>query len=443
MIATPRPPGPGLTSVAALVRDPLEALPRLVAACGDVWRVDLLFLPVVVLSNPRDVQQVLVKDHRNFRKDYLTRQLRDVLGDGLLTTEGALWRRHRRLAQPAFHGRAVRSYASTMVAQAEAMADAWGERSEVELHAEMMRLTLRIVARTLFGHDIGGAEDRVGRALDVFMEVYLGIGGSGIKLPQWVPSPANLRAARASAELDEVFYSILEEHRRGQRDPDTLLGMLLASTDGGEGLSDQELRDESLTLLMAGHETTALALTMAFYLLSQHPGAEERLHAELDAIEGPLQPDRLPYTRAVVLEAMRLYPPAWSIAREALVDVEIAGYPIEAGTQVWMSQWVLHRDARWFDDPLAFRPERWLDGPPPPDGSYLPFGAGPRICIGKRFAEMEMILVLATLARRMSLRLQPGTRLDLSPSVTLRPRGGLPMVASARAVPASAQVVLA
>ena len=425
-------PRPALGAL-ALARDPLEALPRFAETYGDLYRVDLPFLPVVVLSNPADVHRVLVHDHRSYRKDYFTRQLRDVLGDGLLTAEGERWKRHRRFAQPAFHGAAVRGYAQTMVDLAEQTARGWGDRAEVDLHAEMMRLTLRIAARTLFGHDIDGASDRVGRALAVFMDVYLGVGGTGIKIPKWVPTPANLRAAKAVADLDEVVYAIIEEHRSGQRDPRSLLGLLLTATDADGGLTDVELRDESLTLLMAGHETTALALTLALYLLSQHPSAEEQLHAEVDALgDAPATPDRLPYCRAVIEESMRLYPPAWSIAREATEDVTIAGHPIRRGTQVWMSQWCLHRDARSYADPLSFRPERWIDGPAPPDGAYLPFGAGPRACIGKRFAQLEMVLVLATLARRVSCRLQPGTRLKLVPSVTLRPDGGLPMVASRR-----------
>lgn len=439
-MSIPRPSGNVLSTIRRMARDPLTSLPELRDECGDMYVVDVPFVPTLVLTHPNDIHTVLVRDHRHYRKDYFTRQLSDVIGNGLLVSEGETWKRHRRLAQPGFHANAIRSYATTMAAISDETLDGWGPRRALDLHAEMMGLTLRIVGRTLFGHDVGPDADVVGRSLDTFMHGYLGLLNTGFRLPGWVPTPTNVRHARALRDMDAVVYRMIEEHRKGEADPETLLGMLLASTDEAGAMSDRQLRDEALTLLMAGHETTAGSLTFALYLLSQDPNAEARLQAEVDAVLGTRAPTledvpRLPYTRAVVHEAMRLYPPAWSVGRETLAEVEIGGRPVPAGMHVWIPQWVVHRDPRWFDAPAEFRPERWLDGELEkglPDCAFLPFGAGPRVCIGKRFAELEAVLVLAAIVRRYALRLAPGETLRLVPSITLRPEGGLRMVANAR-----------
>jgi cytochrome P450 len=247
--------------------------------------------------------------------------------------------------------------------------------------------------------------------------------------------------------VDRVVYRMVEAHRHNP-DPHTLLGMLLAAADDQGGMSDQQLRDEAVTLLMAGHETTAVALTMALYLLSQHPNVERKLQEEVDSVLGsPSQAlgvedlGRLPYCRAVILEAMRLYPPVWSFGRESLVETTLGEHTIPQGMHLWLAPWLTHRDARWFDEPLAFCPERWdtaastprlRSGQPLPDGAYFPFGAGPRVCIGKRFAEMEAVLILAHVVRRCALRLAPGESLRLLPSITLRPEQGLAMIATQR-----------
>ncbi|MEZ4238853.1 MAG: cytochrome P450 [Myxococcota bacterium] len=436
--AVPRPQAHPLGVLLRTSRDVLGTLRALHDECGDVAFVDLPFVPTLIFAHPEAIHTVLVKDFRSYRKDNLTRQLRRILGDGLLTAEGERWRRHRRLAQPGFHHEAIQGYADVMVRTADAVTGAWGERTELDVHHEMMRLTLDIVSRTLFGHDIGADAALVADRLDRLMDTSRGVANTGFLLPQWVPSRQNARHASAVADLDRVVYRIIEAHRR-QPDQRTLLGMLLAATDAEGGLTDVELRDEAITLLMAGHETTAAALTFALYLLSQHPNAEAELHAELDALPaapGLADLPRLPYTRAVVLEAMRLYPPAWSVGREALVDTAVGDVPVPRGTQVWLSPWLTQRDPRWFDAPEAFVPERWLGGELEralPDGAYFPFSAGPRVCIGKRFAELEAVLVLAAIGRRYALRLRPGETLRLDTAVTLRPRGGLAMTATARA----------
>ena len=436
----PRPPGTVLNNVLAVGRDPLQTMPRWSRELGDRFMLDVPGMPTLFLTHPEDCHHVLVADHKSYQKDRMTVMLKEILGNGLLTNEGDNWRKQRRLSQPAFHHKAIAGYGEAMARLADETADAWGQRTTIELHSEMMRLTLEIVAETLFGTDIGDDAVRIAHALEVYTDVYRGICGTGIRLPMWIPTPQHLKAQAVIRELDEVMFRIIDRHRT-HPDPNTLLGMLIAATDEetGTGMDDQQLRDEAITLLMAGHETTANALTFAFYLLSQHPRAEEALHAELDAVVGDRRPGlhdlrELPYTRAVVNEAMRLYPPAWSVGREAAVDTKLGDLEIPAGTQIWISQWLMQRDGRWFDDPLSFRPERWLDGLEKrlPKGAYIPFSAGPRVCIGKRFAQMEAELVVATIARRTSLRLDPGETLRLNPSITLRPDHGLKMTASAR-----------
>lgn len=439
----PRPAGSLLNTVLAVGRDPLTTMPRWTRELGDRFMLDVPGLPTLFLMNPEDAHHVLVVDHKSYVKDHMTRMLTEILGNGLLTNEGDSWRRQRRLSQPAFHSKAIAGYGETMASLADRTADRWGERSGIELHTEMMRLTLDIVAQTLFGTDIGDDAERIAHGLEVYTEVYRGVCGTGIRLPMWVPLPMHLRAKQTVKELDEVMYRIIDRHRSSPN-PDTLLGMLIAATDEetGTGMDDRQLRDEAITLLMAGHETTANALTFAFYLLSQHPRVEERLHEELDRVVGDRRPGlqdlrSLPYTRAVVNEAMRLYPPAWSVGREAAVDTTLGDLEIEMGTQIWLSQWVMQRDGRWFEDPMSFKPERWLGDLEKrlPKGAFIPFAAGPRVCIGKRFAQMEAELVVATLARRVSLRLDPGERLRLFPSITLRPDHGLKMTASSRRFP--------
>lgn len=434
----PQPPGGVFAAIHRLASDPLAALPALQAELGDIYKIDVPWMPTVILTDPALVHAVLTRDFRSYRKDYFTRQLGDLLGEGLLLAEGDPWKRNRRMAQPAFHHQAIAGYGEVMVGLTNATVDGWSRQRTLDLHHEMMTLTLRIVARTLFGHDIADDAARIGQALDTFMATAMGVANTGFRLPAWIPTPANLRHVRALREVDAIVYRMIDEHRKSG-DRTSLLGMLIAATDDGGGLTDQQLRDESVTLLMAGHETTALALTMALYLLSQHPNVEARIQAEVDGLPGaPSVADfaRLPYTRCVVAEAMRLYPPAWSVGREPLHDVRIGDHVVPKGCHLWMPQWVIHRDARWYADPLAFQPERWEDGTLEktlPDGAYLPFGAGPRVCIGKRFAELEAVLVLATIVRRYALRLEPGEVLALTPSVTLRPTHGLRMVATERA----------
>ncbi len=310
------------------------------------------------------------------------------------------------------------------------------ERHEVQ--EDMSRLTLQIVSATLFGASMTDElEEEVGDALGVVMGRFTG--GILFKVPERIPTPANLRFRRAVRRLEEIIYGIIRE-RRGSPGGNTsdLLSMLLAARDegSGEGMTDRQLRDEVLTIFLASHETTALNLTWTWHLLAGNPQAEEGLHEELRTVLGGRAPTMadlpdLPYANAVIKESTRLYPPAWGFGREALRDCEIGGYRIPKGTQVVMSQWVMHRDERYFEDPEVFRPERWLDGSTDglPKYAYFPFGGGPRLCIGQSFARMEAVLLLATIAQRFRLRYVPGQEMVKPlPSLTLRPENGLRMV---------------
>lgn len=433
------PPGPKTRPLVGNLfdysRDPLNFLARSAREYGDVVSLQFPGPPAYLLSNPEHIEQVLVKNNRNFAKDRVTRQMLGILGDGLLTSDGDFWRRQRRLAQPAFHRGRIENYARTMVGYTERMLEDWRDGEERNVHHDMMRLTLEIVAKTLVDADIAGDAEEVGRALGTIMARYSDQ-GSGVFLrmiPDSVPTPSNVRFRRANQKLEEFIYGIIEDRRRSGRDTGDLLSMLLQARDEDGGrMSDKQLRDEVMTIIMAGHETTAIALSWTFYLLGKHPAVEEKLHAELEAVLGGRPPtvedlSHLSYTDAAVKESMRLYPPAWAIGREALEDCEIGGFNVPAKTQLFISQYVVHHDPRFFDNPGAFVPERWLDGSTDdlPKFSYFPFGGGPRLCIGQSFAKMEANLILATVAQRFELELLAGQPPIPQPSITLRPKNGI------------------
>ena len=425
------------------VPDQLGFLSRAAKQYGDVVRLRFLNVPLYLLSHPDHVEYVLVRNNRNFIKDRAERSGLRFLGQGLLTNEGEPWRRQRRLAQPAFHRQRISAYGRAMVESAEKMLDAsWRDGETRGIQEEMSRLTLEIVSNTLFGAAITDElEEEVGESLGVVMERFTG--GILFKVPEAIPTPANLRFRRAIRRLEEIIYGIIQERRRSpDGDAGDLLSMLLAARDEetGEGMSDKQLRDEVLTIFLAGHETTALNLSWTWHLLAGHPEIEEKLHEELRETLGGRAPEmsdlpKLRYADAVVKESTRLYPPVWGFGREALQDCEIGGFHVPRGTQVVMSQWIMHRDARYFPSPESFRPERWLDGSTDglPKYAYFPFGGGPRLCIGQSFAKMEAVLLLATIARRFSLRHAPGQEtVKPLPSLTLRPGNGLRMILTER-----------
>jgi len=397
-------------------------------------------LPLYLLSHPDHAEYVLVKNNRNFIKSRYFRRELSFLGQGLLNSEGELWRRQRRLAQPAFHKRRVGAYGEAMVSHAERMLARWRDGEVRDVHQEMRRLTLGIVAEVLFGAGRDKA-DEVGEVLG-WLDKHtnrLEEQGSAMVLRFLLgnfPTPTNLRFRKGIGRLDEIIYGLIEERRENAKDTGDLLSMLLRFRDeAGTRMTDKQLRDEVITLLLAGHETTALALSWSWYLLSQHPEVEAKLLEELQEVLGDRTPmvedlPHLPYAEMVIKESMRLYPPAWGVSREAIEECEIGGYRLPAGTQLLIVLWAMHRDPRNFQDPEAFNPARWEGGlaKKVPRYAYLPFGAGPRICIGGSFAITEAILLLATIARDFQLELVPEQRRVIpQPSTTLRPRGGIRM----------------
>ena len=388
----------------------------------------------VLLSNPRDVEDVLVTRQRNFTKGYFYRILGPLLGNGLLTSEGDFWLRQRRLAQPAFHRQRINSYAETMVRFTQELLASWRAGQVRDVHDDMMQLTLRIVGQTLFDADILANAPEVGHALPTALhELNQQMSGPEFVLPSGIPTPSRVRLRRAVARLDPLVLGIIAQRRASGEDRGDLLSALLRAQDeDGSRMTDTQLRDEAMTIILAGHETTALALSWTWYLLSEHPAIRSRLAEELASVLDGRPPSladvpRLPYAEAVLLETMRLYPPIYGIGRESIADMELGGHHLPAGTNVYMLAWVIQRDQRYFERPDDFVPERWLDGLAKrlPRFAYFPFGGGPRLCIGQPFAMLEAILLLSTIAQSWHLTLQPGHPVELHPALTLRPKHGL------------------
>jgi cytochrome P450 len=410
---------------------------RSCARYGDVVPVRFGPRRAVLLYHPDAIEEVLVARSRDFVKSPGVRLLRPLLGDGLLLSEGDVWLRQRRLVQPAFHRQRVAAYGDVMTAYAGRHLDGWKDGDVRDVHREMMALTQAIVAKTLFDAEVADEAHEIGTATHVLMQDFAARLGSLVQLlPSWVPTPANVRARRAIRRLDGVVYRMIAVRRQRGEDRGDLLSILLQARDADDGtrMTDRQVRDEVMTLFMAGHETTAVALSWTWYLLAQHPEVEARLIEELRAVLGGRAPTaadlpRLPYTEMVVTESMRLYPPAYALGRQAASATEVAGHPLRAGVIVILPTYVVQRDPRWFEEPEAFRPARWEDdgGRRLPRYAYFPFGGGPRLCIGNGFAMMEACLLLAAIAQRFRLALVPGQRVTPTPYVTLRPEPGLRM----------------
>jgi cytochrome P450 len=432
------PPGPPghflLGNLRDFAQDSLGFYERCRDEFGDIVRMRLGPRVVYALNHPDLIHTVLVSNHRDFVKhSFFWRHVRAIFGSGLVTNEGDSWLRQRRLAAPAFHRDRIALYAETMVAYTDRMLNGWTDGEVRNIHHDMMALTLEIVAKALFDADVKNEVDAVGSAFDAVTDEIAVRFRRPVFIPDWVPLPGNLRYTRGVRAMDEVVYRIIREHRSNGAGGTDLLSMLMEATDEDGGrMTDAQLRDEAITLLLAGHETTALVLSWTWYLLFQHPHVVAELHDELDRVLGSRLPTpadlrELRFTECVIQESMRLYPPAYGFGREAVRDFELGGYSVPKGTTLFMSPWVMHRDRRWFDEPLAFRPARWADGLADrlPRHVYLPFGGGPRICIGNSFAMMEAILLLATIARRFHLTGLPGQVVRPFPTITLRPRGGV------------------
>jgi cytochrome P450 len=410
---------------------------------GDLARIDVVRTSLFLATHPDLVKDVLVTNNRLFGRGRGHLRMKLLLGDSLLTTDGDVHRRQRRLVQPAFHRQRVESYGDTMALRAEELATRWRDGSTIEVSAEMMGLTLVIVANTLFGATVDHEVEEIGSALTAVFDMFGFALMPFSELFDRVPIPTTIRLRRARARLDATIYRIIAERRKSGRDHGDLLSMLLLAHDTGDegdggSMTDVELRDEATTLFVAGHETTSNALTWTWYALSQNPKAESRMHAELDSALGGRRPTaadlaRLPYTRAVLAESMRLYPPVWGMGRRALSAHTLAGYDIPRGSLVVVSPFITQRDERFFPSPESFRPERWLDDQADrPRFSYFPFGGGARQCIGEQFAWMEGVLLLATLGQRWRLRLVPGHKVEFNPLITLRPKHGMQMTLHTR-----------
>jgi cytochrome P450 len=420
-------------------RDPLAFFAHCAKTYGDITGMRYFNFRVFFINHPDYIEDVLVNNARKFHKGRVLQANKGVFGEGLLTSEGSFWLRQRRLAQPAFHRARIATYAETMVQYTQRLLESWHDGEERDIHEEMMRVTLQIVGKTLFDADVTKDAQEVGQSLELLMELSADF-GKAIMIPEWVPTLHNLRKARAIRKLDKIIYRIIEERRKSERDTGDLLSMLLAARDDdGSRMTDKQLRDESITLFLAGHETTANALSWTWWLLAQNPEAENKLHAELGRLLGGRVPTlddvpKLKYTEQVLTESLRLYPPAWGTARIAMEDHEIGGYHIPKGAGVSLTQWTMHRDPRWFTDPERFRPERWEDGLAKrlPRFAYFPFGGGPRQCIGNTFALMEATLVLATIAQKFRFHLVAGHPVVPLPSITLRPRHGIRVFLEAR-----------
>jgi len=432
----PGPRGhPLLGSLPRVRRDPISLFMDSFRDYGEVVR--FRFGPMVahLISSPAGANHVLAENNKNYGKQTRGyRNLRYVLGNGLLTSEGEAWRRQRRIAQPAFHRQRIAGFAQTMVRAAEDVASDLESRRgrEIDMHHEMMRLTLRVVGQTLLAYDPTDAADQVGAALTYLLAIANERSSRILELPPILPTRENLKFRRARATLDAVVLRMIGERRKNPGDRGDLLSMLIEARDAesGEAMDDRQLRDEAMTIFLAGHETTANALTFTWLLLSRYPQAFRELRAELQRVMGGRSPniDDLPaltLTRRILQESMRLYPPAWIIARSVIGRDEIAGYEIPARSILLISPYVVHRHPGLWEDPEGFDPQRFASEPA--RGAYLPFGGGPRMCIGNAFATMEAELVLATLAQRLRFDLVPGGNVELEPSITLRPRHGVKM----------------
>jgi cytochrome P450 len=423
--------------------NPIRLFEYLAATFGRVSRYRIGPSQIVVMNDPELIREVLIAQPQNFIKERTQRRMKILLGEGLITSDGEIHKRQRRIAAPAFHRQRIQAYASSMVERASAMRDAWRAGAEVDASAEMMHLALQIVARTLFNSDVTQDVQRINDEVNAIMRLYNFL----IALPRaedllHLPIPGLMRFRRARRRLDKVVYRMIEDHRAAGIDSGDLLSMLLTSRDEEDdhsGMTDEQLRDEVLTIFLAGYETVANALTWTWLLLAQNPDAEAKLHAEIDAVLGGRLPTledipQLRYTEMVLAESMRLYPPAWAMGRQATCDVEIGPYKLPAGTYIFFSQYIIQRNVDFFPDPLKFNPERFT-----PEGkagrprfAYFPFGGGNRQCIGESFAWMEAILSLVTLAQRWRLKLVPGQRIEVQPKITLRPKYGIRMVPELR-----------
>ncbi len=415
----------------------LALLRRVAQECGDIGAFRIGPRTVILLNAAELAHAVLVEHAYDFEKTPNFRTFgRPLLGNGLLTSENEFHKRQRKLVAPAFQHRRIAAYADIMVNYAGRLQQEWADGQIIDVAREMMRLTLWIVGKTLFDADVLGEAEKLGKALTIAMHRFSSDMSSFVHIPYDWPVPNNRRIHKAVAILNATILKMIEERRRSKEDRGDLISMLLRARDEDDGsfMTDRQVRDEAMTLFLAGHETTAVALSWTWYLLTQHPEMYVKVREEVDQVLGGRAPAfadlaKLPYTLQVLKESMRLYPPAFAIARQAVRPVTLGGYRLEPGTLLAISPYIMHRRPDYFPDPERFDPERFT-----PEAeqrllryAYLPFGGGPRICVGNHFALMEAHLVLATLVQHVIFELVPGQRIEPLPLVTLRPKHGIKM----------------
>ncbi len=419
-------------------KNPLDFLGQL-SGLGDITSFKLGFQQAFFVNHPDLIRDVLVTNHSKFEKGRALKRAKNLLGEGLLTSEGKFHLRQRRMIQPIFHRQRIANYANAMIEFGEKMSDEWGDGEERDISTEMMRLTLNIVGKTLFSANVADEAAQVGKALTTLVELFDYLVLPFSEILEKLPFPQSRRFRQAKATLDAIIYDIINERRKSGEDKGDLLSMLLMAQDEDDGgqMDDQQIRDECLTIFLAGHETTANALTWTWYLLSQNPEAEAKFHAELDQIFAEKQSltaedyPKLKFTEAVLAEAMRLFPPAWALGRLAIEDHELGGYKIPQKSLILASMYVLHRDRRFWSEPDCFTPERFMGENAVKEASnkftYFAFGGGVRRCIGEQFAWMEGVLLLATLGQKWKLRLNPEQQIVPQPMITLRSKFGMKM----------------
>jgi cytochrome P450 len=442
------PPGP--TSLARtgyeLYRDPLGLLKRVTREYGDIVHSQFGSRHDYIVNHPDYIKIVLLAGEDDMLRSF-PRPMKRVLGNGLLSSQGDFHRRQRRLIQPFFHCQHAASCAQIITGYAQRTAEHWRNGQTLDISAEMLRLTMAIVVKALFSADVENEAAQIGRVLDVIMEMthkntipYVD------QFPARLPLPSKKRYENARVVLDEMVYRMIDERRAATGEQGDFLSALLhlQATEDGRGLSDEQVRDEVMTMFVAGHETIGSALAWTWYLLAEHPEAERRLQEELGRVLGGRVPTgedvaRLPYASMILFESMRLYPPVWLMARRPVHDFPIGDYIVPAGSYIHISQYLMHRDERYFAEPDRFDPDRWKPEAVAsrPRFSYFPFGGGSRKCVGESFACVEGVLVLATLAQQWTMRVTPGQRVEMEPLITLRPKHGITVKLRQRDVPAT------
>ena len=425
----------------AFRRDPIAYLRKAAADHGDVVRLPLTRQPLFLINHPDYIKDIFVTSQKQFKKGRGLERAKKLLGDGLLTSEDPYHLRQRRLIQPAFHRQRIAAYGEQMTRYADKTSAGWGNGETRDMAEEMLHLALAIVGKTLFNAEVEGEAGEIGDALTEVFALFHTLMLPMADLLEKLPIPSVRRFARARARLDVTIYRLIEEHRASGEDRGDLLSMLLMARDEDDGgsMTDLQVRDEALTIFLAGHETTANALAWTWYLLSQHPDSEAKFHAELDIVLAGRTPtlDDLPnlsFTRKLLAEALRMYSPAWVVGRRVLSDYTLEDYRLKRGDIVLMSQAVMHYDPRFWTNPEQFDPERWTAEAEAarPKFAYFPFGGGPRVCIGEQFAWMEEMLLLAALGQQWRMRLAPGQVIATQPIITLRPKFGMKMVLERR-----------